>query len=146
MLREAHREPIADAHYAAVRARVLAEIAAGKPLPLGRRLGWKWATCGVAAALAMFAIRPTHVAAPLPRLAPAAIQSAIGLEPAPLRAVAPRIARPVHRRHLATVAEAYRAIGPRAIGLPDPQPLVVKLITDDPDVVIYWIAEPKGGY
>ena len=25
-----------------------------------------------------------------------------------------------------------------------PQPLVIKILTDDPDVVIYWITEPNG--
>jgi hypothetical protein len=34
---------------------------------------------------------------------------------------------------------AYRVVGP-----PVPRPLVVKLLTDDPNVIIYWIASIKG--
>jgi hypothetical protein len=154
MLREAHRQPIPEAHFTAVRAHVLAEIAAGHHLPMWRRLGWKWAACGLvaAAALAMFTIRPTRLAQPLRPQAPAALQAAARREPALPGVLAQRTTRPAHRRHIALVAGAYSAIGPRAIGLvamrplPDPQPLVVKLITDDPNVVIYWISEPKGGY
>jgi hypothetical protein len=29
--------------------------------------------------------------------------------------------------------------------VPDPEPLIVKLQTDDPNVVIYWIADRKRG-
>ena len=50
LLREAHREPIAEAHYAAVRARVLAE------LRQERRPVWRWIWVGGLAAVAVAAV------------------------------------------------------------------------------------------
>jgi len=146
-LREAHREPIPDAHFAAVRARVLAELSAE------RRPWWRgiWAYGFAAAALtamllAVFVGRtPRSARVPLdPHLAQPHKPHAILERPTGASAAdqgfRPTNAgtRPSRRRHTAAPA-AYRVIGP-----PDPRPLVVKLITDDPNVVIYWIASIKG--
>ena len=141
ILRQAHREEIPEAHYAAVRARVMAEIAAGhKPIAW-----WKWAACGLAAALALaaFVARPRHSAV----VRPAAKQMIATVHEAPPPpAPAPRAKRKrttglLACRGLCTqpAVSAYRVVGP-PVAQP---PLVVKMLTDDPDVVIYWIA--SGG-
>lgn len=56
LLREAHREPIAEAHYAAVRARVLAKLETRRRLWLG-----VWVYGLVAAALVFFAVSAEKV-------------------------------------------------------------------------------------
>ncbi len=132
ILRHAHREEIPEAHYAAVRARVMAQIAVErKPFAW-----WKWAACGLAAALvlAVFAARPRHSAV----VRPAAPQMTAMAPEAPPAPEPP--AEPVLRPRRRTVAVSrYRVVGP-PVAQP---PLVVKMLTDDPDVVIYWIA--SGG-
>jgi hypothetical protein len=140
LLREAHREAIPEAHFAAVRARVLAELSAE------RRPWWRgiWAYGFAAAALAAMLLAvlvgrtPWSARVPLdPHLAPSHQPRAI-LERPTGASAADQGVRPTktrHRRHTA----AYRVVGP-----PDPRPLVVKLITDDPNIVIYWIASIKG--
>jgi len=132
LLREAHREPIAPAHYAAVRARVLAELARERT-PVWRR-PWVWGLAAAAAAVAVLvmmtprprpvgqALRPAIVAgATAPVYGPAA--------PVPVKAV-------VHRRRV-SIQEG------RPKGLPhqEQEQVVIKLLTDDPNVVIYWIGE-----
>jgi hypothetical protein len=147
MLREAHREAIAEAHFAAVRARVLAQLAAERR-PWRQRIWlFGFAAAAVAAMLLATFVGRTHWSArvPLETLlaqpsgARAIIERPTGASAAD-QGVRPTNARtrPSRRRHAAAAA-AYRVIGP-----PDPRPLVVKLITDDPNVVIYWIASIKG--
>jgi len=59
--------------------------------------------------------------------------------PAPPPAPPPRL-QPAKR----SVHPARRRVAPPKPA-PEPQePLLVKLETPDPDVVIYWIVEPKG--
>jgi anti-sigma factor RsiW len=128
-MREAHQEEIAPAHYAAVRARVMAQ------LETGRAAWWKqvWVYgVGIAAAVVvvMIAVRP-HVDGP------------------PSAAVKPAVVE--------IAADAGRGAGSRPGGLPhrevgrrkrlphrQAETILVKLETDNPDVVIYWIAEKKG--
>jgi|HubBroStandDraft_4_1064222.scaffolds.fasta_scaffold492890_2 hypothetical protein len=138
LLREAHREAIAEAHFAAVRARVLSQLAAE------RRPWWRgvWA-CGLAAAVAaamlLAAFWPKHMVRPQTvgqALPPAnrALDHAGHASPRPaLQSVSEN--RTVGRRkRLPHNEAAYRVVGP-----PAPQHLVVKLVTNDPNVVIYWI-------
>lgn len=99
--------PVTEAHCAAVRARVLSQIAK-------RRRPW-WAI-GLAAALATIlitavAVRERRQSPPLPRVT---LQL-----PTP-----PALPAPVRAKPGATV--------------------MVRLMTDDPDIVLYWIAENKG--
>jgi hypothetical protein len=136
LLREAHQEPIDPAHYAAVRARVLAE--------LGRERRWRrvWAW-GLAAAVAAVAImmfpRPVGrtsrsaflVQSPAPIYGPAAALSVAENRSAP----------PVHRRRQ-TAAQARQEGRPG--GPPHLEPVTIKLLTDDPNVIIYWIADGEG--
>lgn len=129
LLHEAHAEPIADAHFAAVRARVLAQIDAR------RRRRWLWAAAFTTAAvlLALFSYKP----APIPR--PPLV--AVAAPPAPPLAQRPNrsltVAAPVKRHAVTRAASLSKRY------LPPPEPITVKLITDDPDVVIYWLGDPK---
>jgi hypothetical protein len=45
-----------------------------------------------------------------------------------------------HRRHLLARAKQEGRPG----GPPHLEPVTIKLLTDDPNVVIYWIADEKG--
>jgi len=114
-LREAHAEEIPAAHFTAVRAGVIAEIE--RRSKVWRRLAWV-SGVGIAAALVLgLAMRPGPMPGPPPRIA-------MRIPEAP---PAPVIARsaPVLRRRQSE----------------SPSPLVVKLQTADPNIVIYWIGE-----
>jgi hypothetical protein len=126
LVREAHGEPVGEAHFAAVRARVLAEIERSP----ARRWRWAWITALAAAVVVLLvSLRPgpeIHMTLPAP--------------PAPAAPAVARITSPPHRQPAAK---------PRLTQPPPPvqqaaEPLVVKLLTDDPDVVIYWITGTKG--
>jgi hypothetical protein len=142
-LRQAHHAPLPDAHLATVRARVLAEIARPRPA----RRPWVWnlaALCAAAALIWILLVRPErrpplrHV--PAPQLAAAA--------PPVVARSRPVASRPHHaRRHFSTAAVHRAGLkpGPPSVSRATPaEPLVVKLITDDPNVVIYWISTSTG--
>ena len=101
-------DEISPAHYAVVRARVLAEVARPR-----RRALW---LLPILAAPALLLLRP------LPNV-----------EPLPARAI---VAPPAPPLTVLRSAPAARK--------PKPEPLLVKLETDNPDVVIYWLAESTG--
>jgi len=130
-LREAHQEEIAPAHYAAVRARVMGELESGRA-PWWKRV-WV-AGLGLAAVTAAVVVltmaRPHPVGPPLAAMKPAEGEIS---------------------------ADAGQGAGSRPGGLPQrvvgrrkrlphrqAETILVKLETDNPDVVIYWIAERKG--
>ena len=130
LLREAHQEPLAQDHFDAVRARVLERL---RPQP--RRVWWPvWACASVIATGVVVWMALVGEPVRLPRT---------GRRPAPPIAAAvpqvlqlpPVVSKPKVRR----VQRVKKAPPP-----PAAEPLLVKLITDDPDVVIYWIADPKG--
>lgn len=129
LLREAHREPIAEAHYAAVRARVLSQLAE-------RRRPQRIWVYGLAAAavLAIFVGWIHWPARVPPQPAPVHSGQPLAIREAPARAPAATAGR---RQRIARRPEsaAYRVVGPPPIH----PPLVVKLVTNDPNVVIYWI-------
>ena len=120
LLRGAHSEPLPAAAYTAVRGRVMAELAAG------RWIWWRWAAALAAAAVVMLvalAVWPERRVEPLPRVA-------LAVPPGP---------------ELPHTAQAKPPVPPRRghakpSALPR-QPLLVRLVTDDPNIVIYWIAE-----
>lgn len=139
LLRQAHREPIDEAHYAAVRARVLSDIAAQRGHP-ARRI-WALLSAGVAVAALCVAFWPRPAVNSRPQIRAAAAHVKPGPPLVATRASqAPAEPRPqgtVTRRrpkHLAT-----GVAGPKIT-----QPLVVKMVTDDPNVVIYWITDGTG--
>ena len=135
LLQGIHQEEIAPAHFAAVRARVMAQLE-GSLQPWWRK-AWVY---GLAAAAAgalflMLVLRPATpvhprrmaVQAPVP---PPQVEAA----PAP---VVPRVTRAHHVRRPRVRPPARTARTPGS-------PSVVKLLTDDPDVVIYWITDKSG--
>ena len=132
MLKEAHDEPLAPAHFSTVRARVMAE------LEQKRRPLWAWAwSFGLAAAavalLVTLALRPGRTPE---RRAPVVAVN----HPPVVVAHEPAVPPPPHRRVVRRVVRP-----PIVPDTPDPEPLIVKLQTDDPNVVIYWIADRKRG-
>jgi anti-sigma factor RsiW len=119
LAREAHGEPVDAAHFAAVRARVLAKLESG---PARRwRFGWMYAMAAAAVVvlMAVWPRREEHMVLPTPQAPAAASVAKVTVKP-PVRR--PRFTRP------AAPTET----------------VLVKLETDNPDVVIYWIAETKG--
>jgi anti-sigma factor RsiW len=128
LLREAHREPLDEAHYAAVRARVLAELGRN------RRPVWRWMWVGglVAAAAAAVLL-----------LWPRAVQTPERIEIAVTRPAAPQMEQPMpaHATHPRRARKAPPSAPVSAPEKPPAEPLVVKLLTDDPNVIIYWIAD-----
>ncbi|QOY91739.1 hypothetical protein [Paludibaculum fermentans] len=118
---------------AAVRARVLAEVSKS-----ARRSRWVWALAPVAAAaLVLLAVVPfdTKPVAPPPLLAKAPAAPRLNSRP-PVDA--PAVMAKASKTQLKPAAGAQPV--PAAPG--DTQ--FVKLITDDPDVVILWAMNSKG--
>ena len=130
VLVEAHREPLGESHFAAVRARVMAQI------ERRRNPRWQWAAALAAAALLLTTTiwhTPGHnghkkIAAPASPPPGAAVVHA---------AVPPF---PAHRSLRHPVRRARAVEGPPEV---PPEPVVVKLLTDDPNVVIYWIGDSQ---
>ncbi len=157
LVQEAHSEPIDAAHFAAVRARVLAELehAPAYRWRLARRFAWTSAMAAAAVVvLVTIWLRPE-------------LRLALRMPQAPKAAAVAKsasLAKTVSVTNAASVARAtsvakegpapvVRVIGPApAIPVtprkrPQAAPtesVLVKLETDNPDVVIYWIAENRG--
>ncbi len=122
MMRESRGDLPAEAAFSAVRARVLARVAA--------RRRWGWAVvAALAAAAACLALAVRIEWTPVPK--PPVV--AVRVPPAPAEAfLIPRRAEP---------GPVYRA---KALRAKTASPVLIRMVTDDPDVVIYWIAERKG--
>jgi anti-sigma factor RsiW len=128
LLREAHREPLGEAHYAAVRARVLSELQRERR-PAWRRIWVGGLVAVAAAAVLLLWPRPVHT--------PERIEIAV-ISPAAPNIERPRPVAP------ARVVHPRRAVARAVVSKPEKrpmEPLVVKLLTDDPNVIIYWIAD-----
>jgi hypothetical protein len=127
LLQEAHADPIAEAHYAAVRARVLSRIDSRR----NRR--WLWAPALVGAAVAAIALITLPSVPPPPPVV-------IVAPPAPAAALhAPAPARAANVSERRASARRRPAAKPP---LPSP-PVLVKFVTDDPNVVIYWLGDSQ---
>jgi len=150
-LRAVHAEPLAAEQYAAVRRRVLTELA--KP-PRGRAR-WPWAAPLIAAAAAVLAVvmmmKPAARPAPeLPRVAAVApaMQRERGLGrslmvAAQKRVEARRGGRPMAARAKPARTPARAGRGPAPPRVADSPVRMVQLATADPNVVIYWLLEGK---
>jgi len=135
-LKAEHDEPLAGAHFSVVRARVVAELEHQRRGALrARRRAWSYGLAAAAAALVvMLMLRPgrtpvsvrTNRSLTVAALSPPAVREPVS-PPPPHRRVARRVVR-------ADVPDT-----------PSGEPLIVKLQTDDPNVVIYWIADRKKG-
>jgi len=129
-------ETVEEALLLRTRQRVLARLAAQRPERL--RVAWRWA-CALPAGLmvglgAWMFLGRGPAPAPVPHQEPAQ---------AP-RAQVSRLAESAPRPAIRTAFPSRRAVRPVARPPAAPQPLLVKLITDDPSVVIYWLIETKG--
>ena len=134
LLREEHAEEIGGAAYVAVRARVLGEI---------ERRPSRWWMFGLAAAftaaalLAAVWLRPVKHVEIARHEALARFVSPV--RPATVEPPVVRVARAHrHRKSIPAAAPVIRAAAP------EEKPLVVKMVTDDPGVVIYWISDTRG--
>ena len=130
-LRQAHGEPVDAAHYAAVRARVMGQLERG--LDTRWRHAWVYAmvVAAVALTVAVWPRPPERLLAPMPP-APVAPVAQVQVQVQP----AEPVAHPAPHR-----------MRPRKLAMKSPEsaePLVVKLYTNDPNVVIYWITGSKG--
>lgn len=137
ILREAHREPIPEAHFAAVRARVLSQIASERGVSRQRWL-YGFAVTAAAALLLIFWPKPAANKRVVARI-PARIEE-------PLVAARGSVSNPVREGAIGAVSPHTHRKRPvtGVIGPPNPTPLVVKMLTDDPNVVIYWISAGTG--
>jgi hypothetical protein len=124
LLQETHAEPIAEADYAAVRARVLSRIDSHR----SRR--WLWAPALAAAAIAAIALVTLPSVPPPPPIVAAA-------PPVPAAAFAPTRAAKVSERSAS--ARRRPTAKPRVLS----PPVLVKFVTDDPNVVIYWLGDSQ---
>jgi len=127
-IKEAHAAEIAPAHFTALRARVMASVARERR---GRR--WMWASALAAAAVVVLALgidsgtRVEKLPAVELRNAPPAVGR--GLRPAAgFPAGAPRRSAAAARKGRPTKREQ----------------VLMKIETDNPDVVIFWIADTQG--
>ncbi|HLK62287.1 MAG TPA: zf-HC2 domain-containing protein [Bryobacteraceae bacterium] len=121
-LAECHEEVPDEAHFAAVRARVVAKLERQR-VPWWQR-GWGYGFAAVAALVVLL------LAGKVPTADVPSPQVAMAHPPAP-----PLVA-PVR----AKVPEAGRAAAKGFAG----EPVLIRIVSNDPDVVIYWIAETKG--
>jgi anti-sigma factor RsiW len=108
-----------------IRERVLAMVAAERPAPRPR-VSWKIAGA-MAAVLAVAAI--VWVSRPAPYTPPPLPRPVASMPAPPTPEPAPKL----------PVTRVVRK--PRLAPKPGPEPLLVKLETSDPNVVIYWIVE-----
>jgi hypothetical protein len=144
-LRQEHQRPITAAHYAAMRARVMERVHA-------ERRGfpwWRWALVpALAAAILLLAFWPrASQRAPVAQRQPARVHAteAVSVPAVVVESASAAPAR-VHRRRRMVHDAALRAMPIPELPAESPQPMVVKLLTDDPNVVIYWITDIKGGF
>ena len=105
---------------------ILTEVRWRKP---GRKIPWpflRWAPLAVTAGL--FLAMLAEVISRRPELAPPKLEIAVANAIPPATPAARASASVRKRRHA-----------------PKPEPLLVKLVTDDPEVVIYWLVDHNGG-
>ncbi len=129
-LQEAHSEEPSPAHFAAVRARVLGELRAERQPFWRRKLLYGLA----AAALLLAWTAGLRLQTPGP--------PAVALSRPPV--VAQALAAPPVRESVMPAPGADRPVLSRHPRLVKTEPVMVRVVTDNPDVVIYWIADKKG--
>jgi anti-sigma factor RsiW len=133
LLGELSDEPLEDAMLAAVRGHVLRQLW-GSPSACGGLSGRPYWKLALAAALVLAAVLawPRHRSGAAPRAAAAshAAQAEAARGPAAARGAAPLARRSRHHRRRAPVEQ------------PGP-PLLVQFVTDDPNIVVYWLVDQK---
>lgn len=149
LLQEAHREPLAPAHFAAVRARVLADLERERR-PFWRH-GWVFGFALVAAGLVALSVLPPVRSWLLPGHRPVPKPPVVALEHPPAVSAgglaagvlvpAGNLATPAARRVASGRPSHLRRAREKA---ESNEPILIKMVSDNPDVVIYWIANTKG--
>ena len=138
LLKDLSAESLQPAVYSAVRARVMARIQ--RPSRASR---WRWAAAAAALAcglMLMMVLRRPSVPARPPAAARAAAVQPVTAPPRTAQPDLPHVparAGTVHRARHGSPAPRPAAAAAR-------QPLKIQLFTSDPEVVIYWIVDPKG--
>lgn len=133
LLHGAHAEAAAPGVYTAVRARVLgdlrAELEAGRETARGA-----WWRRGLVCALAAAVVAMALANWPVRRLETLPLRVVAVIPPAPAAWVLPaaQAGSLPRRRRLVTAGPVEK---------PPRRPLMVRLVTDDPDVIVYWIAD-----
>jgi len=143
-LKSLRYEPIGTEVFAEVRERVLASV------PARRARDMAWAKYAVAAAVfvalgATVLWRSRHPITPQQPVAPEVTVTAPAPIEIPVVRVQPRrkmLHRKLMARRVKTEMEPFRAV---ASTVAKSEPLVIKLLTDDPQVVIYWLVDQNGG-
>jgi hypothetical protein len=144
-LRDLGQEDVDAAALAAVRWRVTQSLDEARP---ARRFApvWAFPAAAAVAALAVLLLgrRPERSAETPPVAQGPAVASAPPSLPAPPAAPAGRA--PVAPRRAVARAGA-RPVAPRAAParIERQSDLVIKLVTSDPDIVIYWLVDQNGG-
>jgi hypothetical protein len=139
LLKSLRQDTVSASALSSVRTRVLAEIN-------GRPFAWSWGRWIYALAGAAFLIvLGLAIASQMPqRPAPVAKSTVVAVVPeVASREPETTAGTPVHRvaRRPARRAAPER-VKPAAVETPpEPKPLVVKLLTDDPNIVIYWLVD-----
>jgi len=154
MLKALRREPIDDAIFADVRSQVIGRVSKARPAPVWPRYAIAATLLVMLAAAALWRTRP---AAPV---GVPAVAAYIGPGPA---FPAPQTTAPMQASQIAKMTERYRRAKSRSnanvslaqrnvqpsrrahLRAINAEPLVVKLLTNDPEVVIYWLVDQNGG-
>jgi hypothetical protein len=144
------QDNLSAAALSSLRSRVLAELGTGKVRPAWGR--WVYALAGVGCLALMGAGSLWYMQTP-----PPPVQQAVMRAPVP-----PAEAAPLYEGHKGADSAPDRVPAAKRTRRKPPQPpaqepdqveipaepprqLVVKLLTDDPDIVIYWLVEQNGG-
>ena len=130
-LRASHAQEIDESHFDAVRANVIGEIERARKV--WRRLAW---VSGVGIAAALLVVLAHRGAGNLARSAgnPAGAPVSVAAAPPLPPPIELRVSRPVANRPQVTNL-------PHRLKLQIREPVLVKLQTADPHIVIYWIAD-----
>ncbi len=122
-VRDLANEPVEEAVLDLIRARVLARVAEEER----PRRSWRFAYAAIPAVMAVVAV-VVWMSRPVPQEPPPVPRPVASMPTPPVRLVPKPLVRRAVRR---------RPAPPK----PRPEPLMVKLETSDPNVVIYWIVE-----
>lgn len=118
LVQAAHGEPMEPVHFSALRARVLAKIEQGRARRW--RFGWTYAMTAAAVVIAV-------VLWPRPEL-----HLSLPVQPAPAAPVVARVELPKPQPRIRTAVKT------------ETETVTMRIETDNPDVVIYWITDSKG--
>jgi hypothetical protein len=132
--------PLRDSDYAAIRARVLAEIAHEQQ----RRPSWRFAFAFAAAVLVVAVLT---ISRPTPAPAPVGVARAVLLHPHPPLLIARAITPPTVETPAPRAPRPAPSPIPKKPRQPETiaaaEPMTIEIHTEDPDVRIIWIVNPE---